>query len=123
MTKSIRIAFLDIDANEFYVKEETNSSSCRFSKDLSRAKLYMATKQLKEIFDYVKYNSKRNLKPVDIEVSFQIVGDSTYIDDLENKSFMLFQKLDQMAKSDIDSLSDNEYRKWRTLKSKFKGDK
>jgi hypothetical protein len=114
MTKTIKIAFVDVDTNEFFVKENV------FSFDMSKAKLYLARAEIREFFDYVKHNSKRNLKPVKIEVSYSLLGDSDYLDSLDQKEYNLYKMLDKQATTDIDAMKENDYLKWRSLRSKYK---
>jgi len=61
MTKLVKIAFVDIDTGEFYVKENSLTNWV-FNSDVSRAKLYLARPEVREFFNYVAQNSKRNLK-------------------------------------------------------------
>lgn len=119
MTKIVKIVFIDTVTGEIYAGEEKNSMKCKFTKDLAGAKLYAKSSQLKEIFDYVKYNSGRDLQPIEIEVSYEVLGKTMYLEQLENDSYKLFQTLDEKATNDIDSMTDKEYRKWKDLKKKF----
>lgn len=119
MSKIVKIAFVDIDTGEFYVRENTIPGYI-FSKDVAKANLYVTRSEVREYFDYVSYNSKRNLKCVEVEVTFKVLGDSDYLDRLNNRDFQLYKKLNQQAEDDIDSMSEDDYRKWKSLRSRFK---
>lgn len=118
MSKIVKIAFVDIATGEFYVKENSITDWV-FSSDVSRAKLYVARSEVREFFDYVTQNSKRNLKCVEVEVTFNVLGDSDYLDQLNNRDFQLYKKLNQQADDDIDAMTEKDYRKWKSLRSKF----
>jgi len=119
MNKIVKIAFVDIDTGEFYVRENT-IPGCIFSKDVAKAKMYVTRLEVREYFDYVSYNSKRNLKCVEVEVTFNVLGDSNYLDQLNNRDFQLYKKLNQQAEDDVDAMTEEDYRKWKSLRSRFK---
>ena len=118
MSKIVKIAFVDIDTGEFYVKENSPNDWV-FSSDVSRAKLYLARSEVREFFDYVAQYGKRNLKCVEVEVAFNVLGDSNYLDQLNDRDLQLYKKLNQQAEDDIDSMTEEDYRKWKSLRSKF----
>jgi|AntAceMinimDraft_13_1070369.scaffolds.fasta_scaffold23267_3 hypothetical protein len=122
MTKLVKIAFVDIDTGEFYVKENSLTNWV-FNSDVSRAKLYLARPEVREFFNYVAQNSKRNLKCVEVEVVFNVLGDSKYLDFLNNRDFQLYQKLNQQAEDNIDAMKETDYRKWKSLRLKFNNTK
>jgi hypothetical protein len=119
MSKIVKIAFVDIDTGEFYVKENSPNDWV-FSSDVSRAKLYLARSEVREFFDYVAQYSKRNLKCVEVEVAFNVLGDSGYLDQLNDRDFQLYKKLNQQAEDDVDAMTEEDYRKWKSLRLKFR---
>jgi hypothetical protein len=118
--KYVKIAFVDSVTGEFYFKENSSTESV-FTRDVSKAKLYIPRSDVREIFDYVSQQSGRNLKCVEVEVTFDVLGDSSYLDQLNNREFELYKKLNAQAENDIDSMNEGDYRKWKTLRSKFRG--
>jgi hypothetical protein len=119
MSKIVKIAFVDIATGEFYVKENSLNDWV-FSSDVCRAKLYLARSEVREFFEYVAQYSKRNLKCVEVEVSFNVLGDSSYLNQLNNRDFQLYKKLNQQAENDVDAMTEEDYRKWKSLRSKFR---
>jgi hypothetical protein len=57
---------------------------------------------------------------VEVEVSFSVLGDSDYLDQLENRDLQLYKHLNKQAEDDIDAMSEEDYRKWRSLRLKFR---
>jgi hypothetical protein len=119
MNKTVKLAFVDADTGEFYVRENSMTDFV-FSNDVAKAKLYVTRSEVREFFEYVSYNSKRNLKCVEVEVSFSVLGDSDYLDQLENRDLQLYKHLNKQAEDDIDAMSEEDYRKWRSLRLKFR---
>jgi len=119
MNKTVKLAFVDSDTGEFYVRENSMTDFV-FSNDVAKAKLYVTRSEVREYFDYVSYNSNRNLKCVEVEVSFSVLGDSDYLDQLENRDLQLYKHLSKQAEDDIDAMSEDDYRKWLSLRSKFR---
>jgi len=42
------------------------------------------------------------------------LGDSKYLDFLNNRDFQLYQKLNQQAEDNIDAMKETDYRKWKS---------
>jgi len=119
MNKIVKLAFVDASTGEFYVRENTITDYV-FSKDVSKAKLYMIRSEVRDFFEYVSYNSNRNLKCVEVEVSFSVLGDSDYLDQLDNCDLQLYKTLNKQAEGNIDIMSEKDYRKWKSLRLKFR---
>lgn len=122
MTETVKIAFVDIDTGEYYAGSNDRGHRV-FSKDLAKAKLYMARPEIRNYFEYVTWNSNRNIKCQEMEVNFTVIGDSDYLDQLDNRDFELYKKLDKEADHDIDAMSEEDYRRWRSLRKKFQDTK
>jgi hypothetical protein len=119
MNKTVKLAFVDAETGEFYVRENSMTDFV-FSNDVAKAKLYMTRAEVREYFDYVSFNSNRNLKCVEVEVSFSVLGDSDYLDQLENRDLQLYKHLNKQAEDNIDAMSEDDYHKWKSLRSKFR---
>lgn len=119
MNKIVKLAFVDANTGEFYVRENTFTDYV-FSKDVSKAKLYMIRSEVRDFFEYVSYNSNRNLKCVEVDVSFSVLGDSDFLDHLDNCDLQLYETLNKQAEDNIDIMSEKDYRKWKSLRLKFR---
>jgi len=74
MAKTVKIAFVDSDTNEFYVRSNTETDFV-FSRDVAKAKLYVMRSEIRQFFEYTAIYSNRNLKCVEVEVEFKVLGD------------------------------------------------
>lgn len=118
MGKFVKIAFVDSDTGDFYIREDPFNNFF-FGGDITKAKLYSKRSEVRDYFDYVKNGTKRSLKCVEVEVEFSVLGDSNYLDLLDNSDHQLYNRLKQQADDDIDSMSEQDYRKWKSLRSRF----
>jgi magnesium-transporting ATPase (P-type) len=118
MDKTVKIAFVDCDTGDFYVREDPFKNFL-FGGDVTKAKLYSKRSEVRDYFEYVKNGTKRSLKCVDVEIEFSVLGDSNYLDKLDNHDHQLYNRLKQQADDDVDSMSEQDYRKWKLLRSRF----
>lgn len=94
-------------------------NTCIFTKDLSRAKLYLPRKEIIQFYEFVSTESKRNIRPFEVEISYTISGESNFFETLIEKETKLFEKLNKQAEKDVDSMSEKDYKKWKQLKRKL----
>lgn len=113
-----KIAFVDENTEEYYVGENKNGNSL-FSKDITRAKLYVPQDQIRDLFGNITVISKRNLNCAEIEITLKNNGYSDILNQIDKKEFILYEKLDNEANQDLDGMTERDYRKWKSLKAKY----
>jgi hypothetical protein len=114
-----KIAFVDENTEEYYVGENQNGNSL-FSKDITRAKLYVPQDQIRDFFENVTVISKRNLKCVEIEITLKDNGYSDILNQIDKKEFELYERLNNKANQDLDGMTERDYRKWKSLNVKYR---
>lgn len=120
MTKVIKTVIMDDDTGEFYTGMD--GFALKFSKDISKANLYSKVAQNLEVLRSVKSMCQRNIVTRDVEVTFTLQDESIMVsklDEVTQKEQKLFEKLTKLAEKDVDSMSEKDYRKWKSLKKKY----
>ena len=113
----IKLAFIDNDTGEYYVREDFGKF--KFSDDPEKARLYFHSPQLEESFEYVQYNSKRNLVLVDMEVTVVQKKHSNYFEELKETRRQEFERLNVLAEQNLEEMEETLYKRWRKLKKEF----
>jgi hypothetical protein len=119
MSKTIKLALFDPATEEFYVKD-----SNVFSKHIEKARLYTARLELRDTLAQVEYISKRDIKLVEIEVAYNVIGDSnvleTLIDEELQIKLQIFKELNVQAEEDIDAMPEKKYSQWKRLRNELR---
>lgn len=113
----IKLAFMDVSTKEYFVRDDFHVF--KFSDDPEKARLYFKSPTLEKTFEYVSYNSKRDLIAVEMEVTVSFQQQSTYFDELKDKRRLEFERLNVEAERDIEAMEDSTYKRWKTLKREF----
>ena len=118
-----KIALYDLAENKFYAGSE--DTLFRFS-TLDKAKLYASRLELKQTLEYISNQTKRNIIPVEVNVEYEVdvsMASNVIVDQVSKHRKKLedeFAKLDVQAQTDVEAMSQKDYKRWKTLKHKIR---